>query len=67
MLYGFIKGKQLLAHSCKAIGGDSGSPLIVNDGKQRHVIAIHVGRVTESGRELGLAVPTRAMSDVGKK
>ncbi len=62
VLHGFIEGKKLLAHSCRAIGGDSGSPLIANDGKRRLVIAIHVGRAKENERELGLAVPGGVIS-----
>lgn len=55
-LLGLFRGKQLAAHNCKAIGGDSGSPLIVKWKGGYQIVAIHVGRIRGEADEVGLAV-----------
>jgi protease YdgD len=48
---------RLLVHDCPAQDGDSGGPLLVQDGTGWRVAAIQVANVNEAGRAVGIAVP----------
>lgn len=50
--------KGVLQHSCDAVGGDSGSPLIVWEENTPYILAIHVAtrRSSAGGDSLGIAV-----------
>lgn len=57
-ILGYDKQKNLIAHSCDAVSGDSGSPLFIRDEKGGYqIIAIHVATTKKGKPELGIAVP----------
>lgn len=62
-LDGFVKGQALIAHSCDAVPGDSGSPIFHGEGKDFRIVAIHVGTVRrKDAPSLGLAVPVASVT-----
>ena len=63
-LKGFVRGRALIAHTCDAVPGDSGSPIFFFDGKRFTIAAIHVATTRKVKPALGLAVP--AVSFLGK-
>ena len=56
---GPIRGTPLIAHDCDAVGGDSGSPILVDRGDGPEVVAIH----SATSRDFGLAVPVSVFGD----
>ncbi|MEO5337329.1 MAG: trypsin-like serine protease [Magnetospirillum sp. WYHS-4] len=63
-LDGFLAGTALVAHACDAVPGDSGSPILVQEGKVYRIAAIHVATARRQGAEsVGLAVPSASFAD----
>ena len=46
----------LLHHDCDATRGDSGSPMLINEGGRLELLAVHVASIGEGGRAAGIAV-----------
>ena len=58
-----ISDKELIAHDCDAIRGDSGSPLMIHTKDGLRVIAIHSSnRYLKDGYALGLAIPSASVN-----
>ncbi len=52
----FSPDDTVLQHDCDATSGDSGSPLLMQVGKDYRLVGIHVGTVTRNSVVLGIAV-----------
>lgn len=52
-ILGQIEGTPLLAHTCDAVGGDSGSPILIEGPDGPAVVAVH----SATGPDFGLAIP----------
>ncbi|OGT91871.1 MAG: hypothetical protein A2286_11215 [Gammaproteobacteria bacterium RIFOXYA12_FULL_61_12] len=59
---GMLEGRNLIAHDCDAVNGDSGSPLLMETEQGLRVIAIHSSTLQpETGEPVGLAVPAASV------
>jgi len=56
-LLGYLNGKDILAHGCDAISGDSGSPLFIYRNGGFRIIGIHVSTTDGKENVVGAAVP----------
>ncbi|MCA8907245.1 MAG: trypsin-like serine protease [Rhodospirillaceae bacterium] len=52
-ILGRIEGTPLVAHTCDAVGGDSGSPILIEGPDGPAVVAVH----SSTGPDFGLAIP----------
>jgi protease YdgD len=50
-------GSRLIFHTCDAVKGDSGSPILVRNGDRYQLIAIHVATLLTGRKTLGVAIP----------
>jgi len=55
---GFLRAGKLFAHSCEAIHGDSGSPILVRRGNAYAVIGLHIASSRTGGRGLAISGET---------
>lgn len=60
---GQARGGQLLIHDCDATFGDSGSPLLVREGKHYRLVGVHVAFRRHDENVQGVAVSSRAFVD----
>ncbi|MES9845522.1 MAG: trypsin-like serine protease [Candidatus Sedimenticola sp. PURPLELP] len=56
------KKKPVLIHSCRTIGGDSGSPIMTLNNNELQIVALHVGTLSNDASRLGIAVPGQMIS-----
>jgi len=59
----FSPDDTVLQHDCDATSGDSGSPLLMQVGKDYRLVGIHVGTTTRKGVVLGIAVGSMRFRD----
>jgi len=75
-LLGFFPDSRVVAHSCNALHGDSGGPLLSFESGEARVIGVHAITVTTAetkagetkagpGRKIGGAVASTVLSDAG--
>lgn len=67
-IWGIDPKRKLALHSCNALPGDSGSPIIVEGPDKRfRLVSIHVGYAATKGGGLGIAVPSSTFLDAIKR
>ncbi len=57
-MWGFTKGRPIAEHGCQAVPGDSGSPIVVQDGQNFRLVAVHSAHTGNRIGGKGFAVPT---------
>ena len=60
LMLGFTKGRNIAEHGCQAVPGDSGSPIIIPDGKKYRIVAVHSAHTKNRIGGKGFAVPSNA-------
>ncbi|CAK0766770.1 protease YdgD [Azospirillaceae bacterium] len=63
-LHGMMVNTQTAVHTCEAVKGDSGGPLLTFDGHDLKVIGIHVVAIDGKTAHYGGAVATSVLTDV---
>ncbi len=58
---GFAADGALMAHTCDATEGDSGSPILRRRGDDLTIVGLHVGSIDWKGRTFGVAVPATTL------
>ena len=58
---GFNDDVGLMAHTCDATEGDSGSPILRRRGNDLVIVGLHVGSIDWKGRTFGVAVPATTL------
>jgi protease YdgD len=53
-ILGFSNNDRLAQHACDATFGDSGSPILLQQGNSFHIVAIHIGINNRTGRGVAL-------------
>ncbi len=70
-MWGFTKGRPIAEHGCQAVPGDSGSPIVIQDGKDFRLVAVHSAHTKNRIGGKGFAVPTssfwNALRDLEKR
>lgn len=61
-LLGFTARRALIRHDCDATKGDSGSPLLAEQGGRFRVVGLHVATARSKGDAVGIAVPAGAIA-----
>lgn len=59
----FVKGIPLVAHTCEAVPGDSGSPIFMVDDGRVQIVAIHVATTQTTAQPMGAAVPVATFAE----
>ncbi|MBC8158300.1 MAG: hypothetical protein H8E94_03100 [Alphaproteobacteria bacterium] len=55
-ILGFSADGRLLLHDCDATKGDSGSPILVQQGERYSLVGMHVATMMRDGHALGVAI-----------